>query len=409
MRLNMAAGFLGTFGLAAVSTCTVLVARYEDVSHPSRVIAILLVLIAVHGMRYLRLWLSREVLLNLAFLSYSLLTLLWTENVKTAIETLPAFTTFTLILILFSALTAYHDLRALLCGMFTGFVAGAGWYSITTGFPLAYPEAFSYNTIAGMYLFGIFVTLVCGAYFRLTILPIAIAVILLALLAATTSIKTNLGVALGLVASGILYFKFSLNHALRNTIVVAAIGSAVVYGVMSNQILTDRVQDGFHRISTGVAVLTNREEDSGAVGLGARENWKNEGLKGWAANPVFGYGVEGFRSDYGITSHSTPIDLLYNSGLIGFTLFYGILASIAWRLLTARDAQRRNLRARVVIFLIAYSFMSLSGNIYYEFLLAIFVAVSSGMVLRLERAAVSGTKHAERSASTVGISLSEAR
>jgi O-antigen ligase len=167
------------------------------------------------------------------------------------------------------------------------------------------------------------------------------------------------------------------------------------------------VQSGFARISTGVAVLTNREGDSGEIGLGAREKWKNEGLKGWAANPVLGYGVEGFRSDFSITSHSTPIDLLYNSGLIGCTLFYGILASIAWRLLTARDAHRRNLRARVFIFLIAYSFMSLSGNIYYEFLLAIFVGVSSGMILRLEQAAA-GPKHAERSAGNVGVSFSEA-
>jgi hypothetical protein len=407
MRLNLAASLLGTFSLAAVATCTVLVARYEDVSHPSRVIAILLVLIAIHGMRYLRLWLSREVLLNLAFLSYSLVTLLWTENVKAATETLPTFATFTLVLILFSALAAYHDLRALLCGMFVGFVAGAGWYSITSGFPFTYPEGFSYNTIAGMYLFGIFVTLACGAYFRQTILPIAIAVVLLALLAATTSIKTNLGVALGIVASSILYFKVSLNSAIKTTILVGAIGSAVVYGVMSNQVLTDRVQSGFARISTGVDVLTNREGDSGEIGLGAREKWKNEGLKGWAANPVLGYGVEGFRSDFSITSHSTPIDLLYNSGLIGCTLFYGILASIAWRLLTARDAHRRNLRARVFIFLIAYSFMSLSGNIYYEFLLAIFVGVSSGMILRLEQAAA-GPKHAERSAGNVGVSFSEA-
>ena len=398
MRLNLAAGLLGTFTLAAASTFAILVTRYEDASHPTRIIAILLVLIAIHGMRHLRLWFSREVLLNLAFLGYSLLTLLWTENVKAAIETLPAFTTFSLALILFSSLAAYHDARALLCGVFAGFMAAAGLYSLSTGFPFSYPEDFSYNTIAGMYLFGIFITLACGAYFRMTILPIALAIVLLALLAATTSIKTNLGVALGIVGSSILYFKFSLNQVLRNTLVVAAIGSAVVYGVMSNQVLTDRVQDGFARISTGVAVLTNREGDSGGIGLGARENWKNEGLKGWVSNPVFGYGVEGFRSDFGITSHSTPVDLLYNSGLIGCTLFYGILASIAWRLLTARDTQQRNLRARMLIFLIAYSFMSLSGNIYYESLLAIFVGVSSGIMLRLEQTAAAAPKRAAQPA-----------
>jgi hypothetical protein len=407
MRLKLTAGFLGTFSLAAASTGAVLVARYDDATHPTRVIAVLLALIAIHGMRYLRLWFSRELLLNLTFLGYSILTLCWTGNVRLATETLPSFVIFTLVFILFSALAAYHDLRALLCGMFAGFLAAAGWYSLTTGFPLAYPEDFSYNTIAGMYLIGIFITLACGAFFQLTILPIAIAIVLMVLLAATTSIKTNLGIALGLVASSILYFKFSLKNTLRDIIVVAAIGSAVVYGVISNQVLTDRVQNGFDRISMGVAVLTNREGDSGATGLGARENWKNEGLKGWATNPVFGYGIEGFRSEFGITSHSTPVDLLYNTGLIGCTLFYGILASIAWRLLTARDARQRNLRARMVIFLIAYSFMSLSGNVYYEPLLAIFVAVSSGMILRLEQTAAAEPTHVERSTGNVGISVSE--
>ena len=407
MRPNLAAGLFGTFCLAAASTFAVLVTRYEDASHPTRIIAVLLVLIAIHSMRHLRLWLSREVLLNLAFLSYSLLTLLWTENFKAAVETLPAFITFSLVLILFSSLAAFHDSRALLCGVFAGFLAAAGLYSLTSGFPLTYPEDFSYNTIAGMYLFGIFITLACGAYFRKTILPIGLAVVLLALLAATTSIKTNLGVSLGIVGSSILYFKFSLNHFLRNTFVVAAIGSAVVYGVMSNQVLTDRVQGGFDRISTGVAVLTNREGDSGGIGLGVREQWKNEGLKGWADNPVFGYGIEGFRSDFGITSHSTPVDLLYNSGLIGCTLFYGILASIAWRLLTARDTGQRNLRARMAIFVIAYSFMSLSGNIYYESLLAIFVGVSSGIMLRLEQTAAAAPKRAAQPADA-GMSVSRA-
>ena len=396
MQVDRILGFFGTFALASVSTFVVTSGRYGDVSHPTRLIGAVVVLIALHGVRFLRLWISREVVLNLAFLSYALLTLLWADHVKIAMEILPAFVTFTLVLILFSALTVYHDVRAVLCGIFAGFLAAAAMYSLTTGFPLSYPDDFSYNTIAGMYLFGLFITIVAGAYFRLTVLPLAFSGVLLALLAATTSIKTNLGFALGVVASGLFYFRFSMRNAVRSAVVIALIASGIAYGVTSNQALVDKVQHGFERVSTGFEVLTSREGDTKGIGLEKREGWKREGLKGWFVNPVFGYGIEGFRGDFGITSHSTPIDLLYNSGVIGCGLFYGLLASVAWRLLTARDAHGRSVRARIATFLIAYSFMSLSGIVYSESLLAIIVAVSSGMILRLERTTDSAPKWKKR-------------
>lgn len=95
--------------------------------------------------------------------------------------------------------------------------------------------------------------------------------------------------------------------------------------------------------------------------------------------------MEAFRADFSTTSHSTPIDLLYNYGLIGFGLFYGMFASIAWRLLKARNVQFRGVRARIAACLIAYVFISLSGTIYYEPFVAMFIATSSAVLMRLER------------------------
>jgi hypothetical protein len=402
MQLNRIAGLFGSFVVATVATFAVTANEYLDLSHPTRITMALLAVVLIHCLRYLRLWLSREVLLNLGFLGYALLSLLWTTHIKYAMFTVPALVNFTLTLIIFSAFAALYDPRALLAGILAGFLAAAAYYSLKTGYPLHYPDDFSYNSIAVMYLFGFFATLVFGAYFRMTVLPLALAVILLALIASTTSIKTNLGVILGIAGSGILYFRFSMKHALRNFVIVALLASAVIYGVMSNQELTDRVEHGFERVSRGFAVLTNREGDSGGIGLGTRQGWKNEGLKGWYSNPVFGYGVEAFRADFGITSHSTPIDLLYNSGLIGFGLFYSMLASIAWRLLRARDRNTRSVRARVTTILIAYGFISISGLVYYAPLLAIFVAVSSGLIMRLEQAADRGLIREEQLAGDAG-------
>jgi len=387
MRVSRIAGFLTSFILASVAMFAVTANAYGDTSHPTRIVLVLLIIISVHGLRFFRIWLSREIFLSMGFLAYCFLSLTWTADMNAATATLPALVTFTLVLVLFSALFAYHDIGALLWGMFVGFLVGAVGYTLKSGYPFTYPEDFSYNTIAGMYLSGLIITSVFGAYRGLKALPRVVGAILLILIATTTSIKTNLGVCLGIIGSSFFYFKLSLRDAIRDVIVIAILGVALVFGVLSNQALTERVQSGFARVSTGLGVLTNREGDSGSIGLGTREGWKNEGLKGWAANPVFGYGVEAFRADFGITSHSTPVDLLYNSGLIGCGLFYSMLASIAWRLFKARNSQRRGVRARIAAFVIAYSFISLSGLAYYDPFLAVFLAMSSGLIARSERIA----------------------
>jgi O-antigen ligase len=396
MTVNRLFGLLASFLLAAAATFAVTANVYWDTNHPGRIVMALLVCILIHGLRYFRLWLSREIFLSLAFLGYSLLSLTWTADMHTATPTLPSLFTFTLVLILFSALVAYHDLKAILAGMLAGSLAAAVLYTMISGYPFSYPEDFSYNTIAGLYLSGLAITLLFGAYAGLRVLPVALGTVLLTLIATTTSIKTNLGVAIGFIGAGVLYFNLTIKQAIRDVVVLAIFAGCVAYGVSSNQALIDRVQSGYARVSTGVAVLTNRESDAGNIGLETREGWKSAGLKGWYTNPVFGYGVEAFRADFGITSHSTPIDLLYNSGLIGCSLFYSLSASIAWRLLKARNPNRRGLRGRIAMFVIAYGFISLSGLQYYDTFLAIFLSLGSGLLVRTERSAAPESPPLER-------------
>lgn len=385
MRANLALGLSMTFLLSAVSVFVVTISMYGDLTHPTLVTAELCVLLALHLLRYVRLWASRELLLNVGFVCYALLSLAWTDNIRAALVTMPAIVNFILVLILFSGLAAYHNLRALLSGMAMGFAAAALMYTATAGFPFRIPLDFSYNTIAAMYLFGLFITATSGAYAGRTVVPLVTGVIILLLIAATTSIKTNLGAALGIVGATVLYFKPSVSSVIRTLLVLAILAGGIAYGISSNPDLSERVRNGYARVSLGFSVLTNRENDTGSTGLGTREGWKKEGLKGWAATPVFGHGVEGFRADFGITSHSTPIDLLYNSGVIGCGLFYAMFASLAWRLLRARNSQRRSVRARITAALIAYAFISLSGIIYYDPFLAMFIGVASGVLMRTER------------------------
>ncbi len=385
MKSSEFTGLTVTFLLGCVATLVITVTEFGDLSHPTLLTAQLLCLLLLHMVRYLRFWVSREALLYVGLVAYSVLSIAWTENMHVAVTTLPALTNCLLVLLLFGCLTAYHDLGALLAGMAAGFAAAAIFYTLTSGFPFSYPDDFSYNTIAGMYLFGLFIVMLLGAYRHWPVLVLVVGPVLLLLIMATTSIKTNLGVALGIGAATLLYFKPTARSLFRGAVVVAVLAAGVAYAVRSDPTLQEKVQNGFERVSLGVDVLTNREGDSGRTGLGNRRGWEKEGLKGWAANPIFGNGMEAFRSDFSTTSHSTPIDLLYNYGLIGFGLFYGLFASLALRLQRARNPQFRSVRARIAVGLVAYSFISLSGLIYYEQFVAIYVAMSSALLVRLER------------------------
>ncbi len=353
-------------------------------SHPLRFSGILIVLILAHLAVRRRIWLSRESILYVIFTFYSVLSLVWAGDVGLGLANMNLTINFVLVFILFSALVNYHSLRAVFTGIFVGFLAGALAYTRITGFPFAYPEDLSYNTIAGMYLFGLFATAVCGWYLRLRVIPVVISLVLVLLIAATTSIKTNLGVMLGAVAPSVMYFKFSLRSFVRSIIPAAVFIGLFAYGIASSDTLMERFQGGVTRVLVGANLLLSREEDTGSIGLDQRKRWKDEGIQGWLANPIYGEGVEAFRADYGITSHSTPVDLLYNTGLIGFTLFYAMFASIAWRALRKRDPRGRNANGLVLAALTCYSFMSLSGTMYYDVFLAAVFAISAALLCRAD-------------------------
>jgi len=380
-RINRVIGSLYSTIVAGLATIALTTNAYAEASHPVRLTLILLLLIGSHLIMVPRLWFGRELKIYLAFLGYMYLSLLWTTNVPLAMDTLTLATNFELILMLFGALVVYHNRRAVFTGMFAGFVIAAAMYTLTQHFPFTYPVGFSYNSIAGMYLFGLFATIMFGWFTRRVVIPIGTSLVLLLLVAATTSIKTNLGIALGSGAAGLLYFRHFVRAMRKTLLLFIVLGVAIVVAIRSNDAVVERIDAGVDRVNNGIQVLANREDDSnGTATFDLRRQWKDQGLKGWRQNPILGYGVEGFRADVGITSHSTPIDLLYNSGLIGFVLFYAALLSIGWRLYRAMEYSAAGLRAFLTGLLICYLFITLSGTMYYDAFLAVFVGTSAAIL-----------------------------
>ena len=372
---------LFTFVLSAAAMITPMMAT-AYISSWVRLGAILVLLILVHLM--LRPWLlfTRELALYAAFFLYMLISALWAPAISVGLNTLVPSMDFVLIMILFGSLVAFHDLRSVLTGMLAGFLAGALIYTSAFGFPFVYPPEFSYNSIAVMYLAGLLTTLFYAWHTRTRFVPLIISLVIIILIMATTSIKTNLGIVLGAGAATLMYVKSFLRILWRNIILVGVLTALLVHAVISNGALLERVQDGFDRVSHGVEILNQRRDVAGNTSFNERTAWEKEGIKGWLRSPLFGNGVEAFRTDHGITSHATPVDLLYNFGIIGLALFYSVFWSLSLRLTSVSSRDLGSLPALIFAGIVCFLFITLSGTMEYSMFMAIFISVSGSLLRR---------------------------
>lgn len=396
VRLNRFVGLSASFALAAVTGLALALDAFVESLNSARLGAVILALFLLHLIRVPRFVFTRELALYAAFLGYMVVELLWTDDLELARNTLIPAAAFLLILVQLGALATYHDLRAVLGGVLVGFLIGAAYYTRTTGFPFAYPADFSYNAVASAYLFGFIVALLLSLYKRSSGPVLLIALVLMLHVVATTSIKTNLGIALGALAAGMFYFRHFAKALRRNAVPLAALATLLAIAVASNEALVERLQSGMDRVALGIEVLQARENVAGYSALSDRDEWLREGLSGWARNPLFGHGVEAFRSRFGSTSHSTLVDLLYNSGLAGLALFYGIFMATTLRLLSARRAGR-TVDALIFGALVCYVFITLSGTMHYNSSLAAFIALGTA-ILRSHSSEPSRSEISQRAA-----------
>src|SRR5438874_7159134 len=371
-----------TFVFSGLLTLALAANTYSDSLEIARLSVVLSLMLLVEGIAFRRLLLGRELGLYAWFFLYMLIELPWTPEISLAGNTLVPALNFMLVLVLFGTLAACHSVKTVLSGSLCGLVGGALLFTLTQGFPFYYPPDFSYNAIAGMYLFGLILAVMLSCYSRLRLLLVPLQLLLLLLIIATTSIKTNLGIVLGVAATCFVYFRRFFGVLRHNFLALTILVAAVVFAIMSNDDLQKVLERGVTRVSIGLSVLQSREDQPGYTAFQYRTIWEREGLSGWLENPVFGYGVEAFRYEFGITSHSTPIDLLYNSGLIGVTLFYGTFGSLAQRLWRVRGVNTGSMGAVIFGTLVCYAFITLSAAMYTNTYLAAFFGLSSQILRR---------------------------
>lgn len=375
-------GRLGSFGLAAAGAFALTASTFITSFHSARVGVVLSALLVLHLARFPRIALVREALIYSVFLAYMLLELLWTDDRQLGLNTIVPAANFVIVLVFFSSLVEFHDFEAILAGALAGFVAGAAWYTSISGFPFGYPAGFSYNAIAGMYLFGFILALLMAAVGRMKAMYFIVAAVIAVHVVATTSIKTNVGILLGALAASVIHFAYVSRLLWRHAFIVVAAAVALATAVASNEAAVASIERGAKRVALGIEILQSREDLQGYSAFERRAHWQREGYRGWSRNPVFGHGVEAFRSQYGITSHASHVDIAYNSGLIGLVLFYGVFASMFVRLHRARHGNLRNARLVILGGVVCWLFISFAGTIHYSALLAGFLALGIGTLRR---------------------------
>jgi O-antigen ligase len=231
-------------------------------------------------------------------------------------------------------------------------------------------------------VYGLLIALLFATIERRKAWLIAIAAIACVHVVATTSIKANLGILLGAAVVTLAHFGTVWRLFWRHALVILVMVGALGFAIASSPAAMTTIERGTDRVALGLRVLQAREDLPGYGGFAKRTNWQTEGLRGWAANPVFGHGVEAFRSQYGITSHASHVDLLYNSGLIGAALFYGVFASVLLRLYRARNGTLRVTRLVILGGVACYFFTSFAGTVHYLASLGAFLALSVGILRR---------------------------
>lgn len=391
-RISRAAGRVCSFLLAAAGSWAMVLNAYTEAMSATHIGAILVALIALHLVWISRFTWRREFSIYACFVGYMVIALLWTRDLGLAMNTLLPAMNCILVMIFFGSLISFHNIPSVLAGALFGFVAGAALYTLTQGFPFSYPVDFPYNAIAGMYLFGLFIALMYSCFRRSNgFFLAALAVVIMLHIVATTSIKTNLGIGIGLLAGGVMYFRHFGRLFRRQILTLLVLVCGLGFAIASNDTLGDKMDRGLKRVLVGVQVLQAREDVSGYSAFEMRDYWGHIGIEGWKLNPVFGYGTEAFRDDNGITSHSTPVDLLYNYGLIGFILFYSTLGSLIWRLVHLKNRRLSGQRSLMFAGVFCYLFVSFSGTMHYSMFLAAFIGISAALLQLHDGAAASAS------------------
>jgi len=126
-------------------------------------------------------------------------------------------------------------------------------------------------------------------------------------------------------------FGSSKSHKTRKIVIAIACTYGLLYALYNVPFLYDHIGYRFEGL---IETISGTGSEGSAQ---ARQGMIDIGLNAFIQKPLFGYGLNGFSQVYGeitgisVYSHNNYVELLVNTGLVGFVLYYGYIVWILFR------------------------------------------------------------------------------
>lgn len=392
------------------------------------------------------LWLSREWLLLLAWLAYSILPSLMAVDLERAMFKVLTMVQIAILVFAIQQTVVWQrrvpwllltfgisvSLAYLLT--FTGVNLGDLTGSAQNGddmsrvaSTLADANAFGAATVMGVAL-----CLVCGAFSTGKLhksLSWIVAMVLIVALVNSGSRTAVLGLVI-LLAGASWAFKVWRGEyfvkLLIGLVLIGVVGGAVFYAVKDLPAVQARVEalftandSIFVRMTDFIAVLAaglDTKAESSGESIDERLALLTAGVDLLIESNLLGVGLDNFAALVGVFAHSNVMEVSVNTGVIGFLLYYGIYLMIAWRALQLMLQSNGHAVPRTVLVgLAAYSVMDITHVSYYAKASWLFLALITACLevfardlasLRKRREASRG-RRAEREPAAVDVELEE--
>jgi len=342
-------------------------------------------------------WLSKEWLLLLFWLVYSILPSLMAYDQETAMfkvltmlqilvlvfaiqQTMVWQRKVTVILLAFGVsvsmayLLTYTDVSL---SEITGTpTAGAG-ATVRVASTLADANAFGAATVMGLAL-----CFICAAFSRSALMKATVCIVGLVLIAALINSGSRtavIGLTILLLGSswafkiwrGEYFVKF-----VAGLLLVGLVGGTVFYAVKDMPVVEERIEalvtgnDSIVvRMTDFIAVATSgfdTKKEASGESIDERLALLTAGVDLLIESNFLGIGHNNFGVRVGVFAHSNVMEVGVNTGIIGFLLYYGIYLMIAWRAFQLMLQSNGHAVPRTILVgLMAYSVMDLTHVSYY--------------------------------------------
>ena len=203
-------------------------------------------------------------------------------------------------------------------------------------------EEKSYNVIMLEFLMGVIFCFISATLTNKKLKYYVLSAFFVAIIIATGSVKGFIATGFFIVLSFIptrikvqrkFHFRISIRRIWQALIFIFIFGGSILFFV--NKGFLDR---GVSRSTATIMFLISNDIENGERAAGSVHGFRTEltnyGIEFWKEHALFGAGINNYRylieKRYGLStySHSTPIELLVGTGLVGFFLYFLFIISI---------------------------------------------------------------------------------